>query len=170
MVDCLKARLPPDTRLQEWCIWLSTNNVNDKTAIWLEHKFDVPASGRWVSENVFCIHAFDAPEQQGSPGLIIFERSPLEGVEDEIERSVRLCTWFLRRNMSNDVVGCRKYRVLDDCARLRGILETRLPPDEQRFVPCLLVINWSEKEDDGDTRDFIDMVCSTFLTCVESSR
>ncbi|EIW53027.1 uncharacterized protein TRAVEDRAFT_155881 [Trametes versicolor FP-101664 SS1] len=136
VVDCLKARLPPDTRLQEWCIWLSTNNVNDKTAIWLEHKFDVPASGRWVSENVFCIHAFDAPEQQGSPGLIIFERSPLEGVEDEIER---------------------KYRVLDDCARLRDILETRLPPDEERFVPCLLVINWSEKEDDGDTRDFIDM-------------
>lgn len=88
MVDCLKARLPPDTQLQEWCIWLSTNSVNDKTAIWLEHKFDVPASGRWVSENVFCIHAFDPPEQQGSPGLIVFERSPLEGVDDEIERSV----------------------------------------------------------------------------------
>ncbi|OJT13249.1 SAC3 family protein 1 [Trametes pubescens] len=136
VVDCLKARLPPDTQLQEWCIWLSTNSVNDKTAIWLEHKFGVPVSGQWVSENVFCIHAFDAPEQQGSPGLIVFERSPLEGVEDEIER---------------------KYRVLDDCARLRDILETRLPPDEERFVPCLLVINWSEKEDNEDTRDFIDM-------------
>ncbi len=96
MVDCLKARLPPDTQLQEWCIWLSTNSVNDKTAIWLEHKFGVPVSGQWVSENVFCIHAFDAPEQQGSPGLIVFERSPLEGVEDEIERSVRTCISFLR--------------------------------------------------------------------------
>ncbi|KAI0631801.1 SAC3/GANP/Nin1/mts3/eIF-3 p25 family-domain-containing protein [Trametes polyzona] len=136
VIDRLKARLPPDTRLPEWCIWLSTNSVNDKTAIWLEHKFDMPASGHWVSENVFCIPAFDAPEQQGSPGLIIFERSPLEGVDDEIER---------------------KYRVIDDCARLRDILETRLPPEEEHFLPCLLVINWSEKADDENTRDFVDM-------------
>ncbi|KAI0820885.1 SAC3/GANP/Nin1/mts3/eIF-3 p25 family-domain-containing protein [Trametes gibbosa] len=136
ILDCLKARLPPDVQLSEWCIWLSTNSMNDKTAIWLEHKFDVPASGHWVSENVFCIPAFEAPEDQGSPGLIVFERSPLEGVDDEIER---------------------KYRVLDDCARLRDILETRPPPDEEHFVPCLLVVNWSEKEDDENTQDFVDM-------------
>ncbi|KAH9850464.1 SAC3/GANP/Nin1/mts3/eIF-3 p25 family-domain-containing protein [Lenzites betulinus] len=136
ILDSLKARLPPDTQLSEWCTWLSTNSVNDKTAIWLDHKFDVPASGHWVSENVFCIPAFEAPEDQGSPGLIVFERSPLEGVDDEIER---------------------KYRVLDDCARLRDIFETRPAPDEEHFLPCLLVINWSEKEDDENTRDFVDM-------------
>ncbi|KAI0364876.1 hypothetical protein BV20DRAFT_955385 [Pilatotrama ljubarskyi] len=135
VLERLKASLPPGTELPEWCIWLSTNSVNDKTAIWLEHKFDVPASGHWVSENVFCIPAFDSVEQQGSPGLIVFERSPLEGVDD-IER---------------------KYRVLDDCARLRDILESRLPPDEEHYLPCLLVINWSEKEDDENTRDFVAM-------------
>ncbi|KAH9896060.1 SAC3/GANP/Nin1/mts3/eIF-3 p25 family-domain-containing protein [Cubamyces lactineus] len=137
IVDRLKASLSPGVELPEWCIWLSTNSVNDKTAIWLEHKFDVPASGHWVSENVFCIPAFDPPVQhQGSPGLIVFERSPLEGVDDEIER---------------------KYRVIDDCARLRDILETRLPPDQEHYTPCLLVINWSEKEDDVNTRDFVEM-------------
>ena len=53
----------------------------------------------------------------------------------------------------------RKYRVIDDCARLRDILETRLSPDQERYTPCLLVINWSEKEDDANTRDFVEMVC-----------
>lgn len=57
--------------------------------------------------------------------------------------------------------------MLDDCARLRDILETRLSPDEERFVPCLLVINWSEKEDDENTRDFVDMVCDLPLVSVE---
>ncbi|KAI0327861.1 hypothetical protein GY45DRAFT_1436605 [Cubamyces sp. BRFM 1775] len=137
IVDRVKASMSPGAELAEWCIWLSTNSVNDKTAIWLEHKFDVPASGHWVSENVFCIPAFDTPvEQQGSPGLIVFERSPLEGVDDEIER---------------------KYRVIDDCARLRDIIATRLPPDQERYTPCLLVINWTEKEDDANTKDFVEM-------------
>ncbi|CDO70164.1 hypothetical protein BN946_scf185009.g15 [Trametes cinnabarina] len=137
IINRLKMNLSLGTELPEWCIWLSTNSVNDKTAIWLEHKFDVPSSGHWVSENVFCMPAFDTPrEGPGSPGLIVFERSPLEGVADEIER---------------------KYRVLDDCARLRDILETRLPPDEEHYLPCLLVVNWSEKEDDAGTREFIEM-------------
>ncbi|KAI8969536.1 SAC3/GANP/Nin1/mts3/eIF-3 p25 family-domain-containing protein [Trametes punicea] len=137
IIDRLKASLPLSTELPEWCIWLSTNSVNDKTAIWLEHKFDVPASGHWVSENVFCIPTFDSSKEgQGSPGLIIFERTPLENVDDEIER---------------------KYRVLDDCARLRDILETRLPSDEEHYLPCLLVINWSETEDDAGAMDFVQM-------------
>ncbi|KAI0641637.1 SAC3/GANP/Nin1/mts3/eIF-3 p25 family-domain-containing protein [Trametes meyenii] len=136
VLDRLKASMSPGAQLTGWCTWLSTNSVNDKTAIWLEHKFDVPASGHWASENVFCIPAFAKPEQEGSPGLIVFERSPLEGVDDEIER---------------------KYRVLDDCARLRDILGSRAPAEERHFLPCLLVINWTEKEDDVNTRDFIDM-------------
>ncbi|KAI0764227.1 SAC3/GANP/Nin1/mts3/eIF-3 p25 family-domain-containing protein [Trametes elegans] len=132
----LQASLAPGTELPDWCIWLSTNSVNDKTAIWLEHKFDVPASGSWVSENVFSIPAYNPLEHQGSPGLIVFERSPIEDVDDEIER---------------------KYRVIDDCARLRDILETRLPPEEERYTPSLVVINWSENPDDASTRDFVDM-------------
>ncbi|KAI0667503.1 SAC3/GANP/Nin1/mts3/eIF-3 p25 family-domain-containing protein [Trametes maxima] len=136
ILDRLKASTPPGAQLAEWCTWLSTNSVNDKTAIWLEHKFDVPTSGHWASENVFCIPAFAKPEKEGSPGLIVFERSPLDGVDDEIER---------------------KYRVLDDCARLRDILGSRAPVEGAHFLPCLLVINWTEKEDDTNTRDFIDM-------------
>ena len=84
----MKSRLQPGAELPEWCLWLSLNSENDKTAIWLEHKFDVPSSGFWVSENVFSIPAFEKPEAQGSPGLVVFERTPLEGVDDEIERYV----------------------------------------------------------------------------------
>ncbi|RPD53579.1 hypothetical protein L227DRAFT_581247 [Lentinus tigrinus ALCF2SS1-6] len=136
VLDRLKKQLPPKSELPEWCLWLSVNSENDKTAIWLEHKFDVPSSGHWISEAVFSIPAFQKPEAQGSPGLIVFERTPLEGVDDEIER---------------------KYRVLDDCARLRDIISALPPPDERHFEPCLLVINWTEVEDGDKTRDLVDM-------------
>lgn len=67
------------------------NPENDGTAIWLQHKFDVPASGNWISENVFSIPVVSevqGPPLQGSPGFIIFERTPLEGIGDDIERYV----------------------------------------------------------------------------------
>ena len=88
MIDRLKARLHPEDELQDWCLWVSMNTENDNTAVWVERKFDVPASGYWVSENVFSIPAFEKPEGQGSPGLIVFERTPLDGIDDEIERCV----------------------------------------------------------------------------------
>ncbi len=67
---------------------MSTNNENDNTAIWLERKLNVPSSGFWVRDGVFSIPTFEKLEAQGSPGLIVFERTPLEGVDDEIERCV----------------------------------------------------------------------------------
>lgn len=52
----------------------------------------------------------------------------------------------------------RKYRVLDDCSRLRELVGV-LPSEEKRhYTPCLLVINWSEVEDSAKTRDLVDMV------------
>ena len=71
----------------DWRLWLSMNPENDGTAIWMEHKFDVPASGQWESESIFSIplrqrKAASSP----SPGLIVFESTPLERVSDELER------------------------------------------------------------------------------------
>lgn len=74
-----------------WRIWLSTNTENDGTAIWLEQKLDVPDSGEWKSETIFSIPVlpkFDNPPSPGAPGLIIFERTPMDGVGDILERSV----------------------------------------------------------------------------------
>lgn len=62
------------------------NPDNDKTAIWLEQKFDVPQSGKWESEAVFNIPVSATPPSQVFPGLIVFECTPLEEVNDEIER------------------------------------------------------------------------------------
>ncbi|PIL32442.1 hypothetical protein GSI_05144 [Ganoderma sinense ZZ0214-1] len=136
VLERLKSRLEPGDELEDWCLWVSMNTENDNTAVWVERKFDVPTSGNWVSENVFSIPAFKKPEGQGSPGLIVFERTPLEGVEDEIEK---------------------KYRVIDDCARLRDVLEALPPPERKHYVPCLLVIDWSDDEDTEKTRDLVDM-------------
>ncbi|KAM5541518.1 hypothetical protein V8D89_004708 [Ganoderma adspersum] len=136
VLERLKARLAPGDELEEWCLWVSMNTENDNTAVWVERKFDVPTSGNWVSENVFSIPAFSKPEGQGSPGLIIFERTPLEGVDDEIEK---------------------KYRVIDDCARLRDVLEALPHPERRHYIPCLLVIDWSDDEDTEKTRDLVDM-------------
>ena len=64
------------------------NTVNDGTAIWLERKFDAPASGSWAPGNIFSIPL--RPQAQldsgGSPGLIVFERTPLDDVDDPLEK------------------------------------------------------------------------------------
>jgi len=69
-----------------WQIWLSMNPESDATAIWLERKFDVPASGQWNTENIFAIPLKSSGDSPNSPGVIVFECTPLEGVVDEIER------------------------------------------------------------------------------------
>lgn len=124
----------------QWRTWLSLNPENDGTAIWLEHKFDVPSSGSWDSETVFSIPAIPDPKgvrSRGSPGLIVFERTPLEDLPDEIER---------------------KYRILDDCSRLRDIIDS-LPQDEDlRFIPSLLVIDWVDSSEGSQAAvDFVTM-------------
>lgn len=70
------------------------NPENDQTAIWLEQKFDVPNSGHWVSEPVFGIPVSDTPSEETFPGLIVFELTPLEGIDDELERFVLLFHFF----------------------------------------------------------------------------
>jgi hypothetical protein len=64
------------------------NPESDATAIWLERKFDVPESGQWASEAVFSIPVVPTRiiDPSDSPGLIVFECTPLEGVADDLER------------------------------------------------------------------------------------
>jgi hypothetical protein len=66
------------------------NPETDATAIWLERKFDVPASGQWNTEIIFSIPLTPSGEAPKSPGIIVFECTPLEGVMDEIERSFHI--------------------------------------------------------------------------------
>lgn len=106
----------------DYCLWLSLNPENDGTAIWVERKFDMPNAGAWVSERVFSIPLVPGAASR-SPGLVMFECTPLYGVDDEIEK---------------------KYQVLDDCARLREVIETF--PDDRHFIPSVLFILWNEDE------------------------
>ena len=71
-----------------WQIWLSMNPEMDATAIWLERKFDVPTSGKWLGESIFAMGLGVTEQSQASPGVIVFERTPLESITDEIERSL----------------------------------------------------------------------------------
>jgi hypothetical protein len=125
-----------------WLVWLSINQDNDGTAIWLQRKFDVPSSGTWLSDKIFRIglttSTVDADD--GAPGLILFECTPFEDLDDELEK---------------------KYRILDDCARLREILLAL--PERRLFLPSLLVILWSESQPSTLGPDLQDMVRSLLL-------
>lgn len=100
-----------------WNMWLSLNPESDSSAIWLERKFDVPRSGRWVSETIFEIPLFsdlglscdrEEPKKNGkekekakddwNTGLIIFECTPMDRIQDDIEKCVFLdcCAYILK--------------------------------------------------------------------------
>ncbi|KAH8105344.1 SAC3/GANP/Nin1/mts3/eIF-3 p25 family-domain-containing protein [Cristinia sonorae] len=140
---CVEEMSPDSDSRAEWRVWLALNTDNDGTAIWLEHKFDLPQSGEWISDTVFSIPAVPKTTEGrlplGSPGLVIFERTPLEGITDPIER---------------------KYRVLDDCARLRDIVDGLASDPQRRFIPSLLVISWSNGGEEETLQDFTVMVQS----------
>ncbi|KAI9455637.1 SAC3/GANP/Nin1/mts3/eIF-3 p25 family-domain-containing protein [Boletus coccyginus] len=121
-----------------WSAWLSLNQESDGTAIWLEQKFNVPDSGKWENENVFHIPVSKdhAKLAHSYPGVVIFELTPMTGV--------------------TDLLG-RKYRVLEDCTRLREIIEAF--PADRHYVPSLLCIAWSERDLDS-FKDFDDMTRS----------
>ncbi|ESK91807.1 nuclear export factor [Moniliophthora roreri MCA 2997] len=122
--------------MKEWRTWLSLNSESDATAIWLEKKFDVPESGSWVSESVFSIPILpESGAGTGYPGVLVFECSPLDGLEDELER---------------------KYRILDDCSRFRDIVKSF--PARRHFAPSVLVIWWSERETEVPDSDLSDML------------
>jgi hypothetical protein len=48
----------------------------------------MPDSGAWASEHVFSIPLAPGSADSRSPGLVVFECSPLHGLEDEIEKCV----------------------------------------------------------------------------------
>jgi len=66
---------------------------------------------------------------------MVFECTPFEDLDDELEK---------------------KYRILDDCARLREILLAL--PEGRHFLPSLLLILWSEREPSVPGSDLQDMV------------
>ncbi|KAF5319652.1 hypothetical protein D9619_008595 [Psilocybe cf. subviscida] len=129
--------LNPSVLKLPWNIWISMNPESDATAIWLERKFDIPASGLWATESVYSIPLSSAtvPGDSGYPGLIVFECTPLSDLTDDLEK---------------------KYRILDDCARLREVIKTLSP--RRYFIPSLLVICWCEPEELSKDSDFFNMV------------
>ena len=50
----------------------------------------------------------------------------------------------------------RKYRVLDDCARLREVIETF--PEDRHFIPSILFVLWDEDESEALPDDLRVMV------------
>ncbi|TFK19232.1 hypothetical protein FA15DRAFT_601918, partial [Coprinopsis marcescibilis] len=58
-------------------------------------------------------------QNEAHPGLIVFQCTPLDGIDDETER---------------------EYLVLDDCSRLREIVQSF--PKRRYYEPSLLVICW----------------------------
>ncbi|KAI0344374.1 hypothetical protein BDW22DRAFT_1355768 [Trametopsis cervina] len=121
----------------EWCIWLSLNGEIDSTAIWLQHKFGAQDAGNWLSQSVFSLPVTESSHSStGSPGLIVFERTPLDGL-DLLEK---------------------KYTILDDCSRLRDVAEQLHSHPKLRFTPALLVITWADDDGIDVTSDFGDMI------------
>ncbi|KIY43244.1 hypothetical protein FISHEDRAFT_78752 [Fistulina hepatica ATCC 64428] len=121
--------------MDRWSIWFSMNLDNDGTAIWVERKFDVPAAGRWASPTVFEI-PFNAQRtsEPGHPGLIVFECTPIPAGTDELEK---------------------KYVVLDDCARLRDVIQA-LPP-RRYYNPSLFIISWTDNKRTPIEKDMSEM-------------
>ena len=50
----------------------------------------------------------------------------------------------------------RKYRVLDDCARLRDIIT--MLPTRRHYTPSIMFINWDAKTGGSIAPDILDMV------------
>ncbi|KAI0315681.1 SAC3/GANP/Nin1/mts3/eIF-3 p25 family-domain-containing protein [Amylostereum chailletii] len=132
----------------DWSIWVGTNQSSDATAIWVDSKFDIPDSGSWLSEFVFSIPLKPGDDQATSPGLIVFECAPLEGIDDDLER---------------------KYRVLDDCSRLRAIIE--LLPVDRHFKPAIVFIAWGDNSA-GAVPDELDAMAKKYegLGALQSRR
>lgn len=61
----------------------------------------------------------------------------------------------------------RKYRVLDDCARLREVLVQLQTVSALRYTPALVVLTWADVDGPDAAQEFGDMVRRTFF--VESS-
>lgn len=60
-------------------------------------------------------------------------------------------------------MSCRKYRVLDDCARLREVIETF--PEDRHFITSVLFILWNEDDSERLPDDLGRMVRSHSRYC-----
>ena len=69
-----------------WLAWLCLNPDNERTAIWLDQKFDVPETGQWLSESVIALFVSLVKVEHGYPGLLIFECKSLDAEDDELEK------------------------------------------------------------------------------------
>ena len=124
----------------------------------------MPNAGAWVSERVFSVPLASGAASR-SPGLVVFECTPLHGVDDEIERCVIL---FIEERKEIDMARDlgRKYRVLDDCARFREVVETF--PEDRHFITSVLFILWNEDDSETLPDDLGRMVCFPFaILCRE---
>jgi hypothetical protein len=155
----VKMRRPATLKLP-WQIWLSMNPESDATAIWLDRKFDIPASGSWVSDSIFAIPLSSEVSSgsilSDSPGVIVFECTPLSDVADNLEKYVYISDALLKIPFLTNAIFSRKYRILDDCSRLRNIIKAL--PVKRRYIPSLLIISWTEGEENNASSDFFDMV------------
>ena len=146
------------------------NPESDATAIWLDRKFDVPASGSWVSDSIFAIplssEVSNGSILSSSPGVIVFECTPLGDVADNLEKYVTVLNFgSLLSSYSDERLSFRKYRILDDCSRLRDIFKAL--PVKRRYIPSLLIISWTEGEESHASSDFFDMVGYFLITWTE---
>ncbi len=125
----------------------------------------MPNAGAWVSERVFSIPLAPGAASH-SPGLVVFECTPLHSVDDEIERCAFVSNQGKHKEIDVSRDFCRKYRILDDCARLREVIETF--PDDRHFIPSVLFILWNEDELETLPDDLRRMVRCTLQSGCES--
>ncbi len=116
----------------------------------------MPDSGAWASEQVFSVPLAPGAESR-SPGLVVFECSPLHGLEDEIEKCVD-SVFYRTCYLITYTIPSRKYRIVDDCARLREIVA--MFPQDRHFIPSVLFILWGEDEAETLADDVRHMVSS----------
>lgn len=64
----------------------------------------------------------------------------------------------VERVLFGDSRPSRKYRILDDCARLREVIE--MFPQDRHFIPSVLFILWGEAEAEALPGDLLRMVRS----------
>lgn len=114
----LKSLKVPRPVLMEWRLWLAVNPFFDPSAIWLEQKFDAEPLGDISAELVTALPAIPTPLPlpQGSPGLIIFERTPLERVKDDIEKYAPPFCSFILRLITPPADDYAYLRTLSGCA------------------------------------------------------
>jgi hypothetical protein len=113
----------------------------------------VPASGQWESDNVFAIPLSPNDATSfSSPGVIIFECTPLEGVTDELERY----SYLPISPAAYLQLECRKFRILEDCARLRSVVKAL--PRARHFIVSLLVLFWATDKNIEAPSDLVSMV------------